>query len=1490
MSVPEKGVDTDPDYAVVCGFLRRYGEALGLPPMSYAELQRALEDTTRLNPDLIMMQIKLMRKIGKSVSSDKWERYLVKMCRQFSQIAAWEMEQGGYQEVDPNIKLKLLKYLCERQFDDNLKFRAEVVNKEEADAMREKPLGRDKNGLLYWYMQDAETNLHLYREEPDDQYNSTWQVVCRTRDELEGLIAELEGGGKDTPDLEEEEDKSSSADQASLAGKIKDKCTNDEDKENKEEAQTDANPRKENQTKEDKEDVKTATGDKMKKESQTKEDKTDVKTATDDKMKKESQTKEDKKDVKTATDEKPSKEETDKPITSQHVSVIVKREITPEPVEKREPVKSSTEEDDSTTKNEDEFTKNESVTVKPELESGASANSATSSNQSDANEDKGGTSKGGDKGQDQSPPKSVSHVHKGIHSIENILRDVPIKCERDAITEPPCVVSASMDPTVGLQTFANGRIHYCVGEGSSMEGVQVQGETGSNDGEKERRSPKEGGGTDKEDDKSPESKEMSETAAVKEAKNKVREILSKKTLNNSSSNTDSAGGRTANDTEGQRSEGDDTGNKIPDSGKEMKTTSEREQVSTNPVSDDTQDRSERKKTEESRSKIEPEESEVKEKEKEKGEEKAESSGEVKTTSESENSGKECKETEKETEPAEEDVTKYDKRSPQPGKESEKPDDKEVEDPGNKTVDSCTSKDNTEKESKEPDKSTENTGKESKKPEKSTENTGKESKEPDKSTENTEKESKKPEKSTENTEKESKEPDVTTENTEKESKESDTTTEDAGKKGDHPEKATEDDQKEETTEKDNLETPEKTTKPQRGRKRGRRGRKSFKEAPKKPVKERDEDLDAKEEEGEDLDDSRSVSKDSESSKDAVNAPIRRSTRARKAVTQVYTPEVKKKPVTYPKEPSEPSLPPSPKPVKKAREKRGSGKRRGRRRKESSNEEESSAEEEEEDSSEEEEEEDSEYPTEDDSPCSKCGMYNHPEWILLCDKCDSGYHTACLRPPLMMIPDGDWFCPSCEHVQLVSKLREALADVDQELKKKKRAERRKERLTYVGISLENVIPEPNPESEMLVDDYEERSRPRHGHQHKKKKKQHHHHHRHRHHYDDDDKPVKTIAERRTSRRTRKDISYRFDDFDEVINEAIQEDVKASEGAGGYGGKDIENIIAAESGVVKSEGPKKGRRRRLMDLDADSEEEVGSEEEYNMSEGSEQSEVEEEPSEPSEASLSESDDSLAQRTRRRFRGRRSSKATRRSSRLRSGRKRRYWDSEEEEEDIDDEHSSVSSENIPRWSGVRTYSARRQKVCYKESSSSDEEQEKTKRSDLPDLEWEPEITKEEGSPRRKRPRLETSSESESSSDETREEPRKPARRQLDTSESDEEEEEEEKEEGKEEDKDEQETKDQDEEEDSSKKELSENASEENDNKDDTSTEGNKMGVSFQLPKVSKSMENSPTTDTLPLPAQMTQNGTHDSSGRSSRQSGEDEDELLANVMDLVAYVTEDD
>lgn len=112
--------------------------------------------------------------------------------------------------------------------------------------------------------------------------------------------------------------------------------------------------------------------------------------------------------------------------------------------------------------------------------------------------------------------------------------------------------------------------------------------------------------------------------------------------------------------------------------------------------------------------------------------------------------------------------------------------------------------------------------------------------------------------------------------------------------------------------------------------------------------------------------------------------------------------------------------------------------------------------------------------------------------------------------MVIPDGEWFCPPCQHVgvrrgsgvpagtrhhhlcsllqkQLCDKLQEQLQNLDAALKKKERAERRqeaalqarrttaacslglveqnhtpdsvcarrKERLIYVGISVENII---------------------------------------------------------------------------------------------------------------------------------------------------------------------------------------------------------------------------------------------------------------------------------------------------------------------------------------------------------------------------------------------------------------------------------------------------
>ena len=46
------------------------------------------------------------------------------------------------------------------------------------------------------------------------------------------------------------------------------------------------------------------------------------------------------------------------------------------------------------------------------------------------------------------------------------------------------------------------------------------------------------------------------------------------------------------------------------------------------------------------------------------------------------------------------------------------------------------------------------------------------------------------------------------------------------------------------------------------------------------------------------------------------------------------------------------------------------------------------------------------------CRLCKRKGDADKMLLCDKCDCGHHIYCLRPPLKVIPEGDWFCADCK----------------------------------------------------------------------------------------------------------------------------------------------------------------------------------------------------------------------------------------------------------------------------------------------------------------------------------------------------------------------------------------------------------------------------------------------------------------------------------------------
>ena len=77
-----------------------------------------------------------------------------------------------------NHVVTIFQYLCECQFYDNLKFK-NIINEEDADTMRLQPIGRDKDGLMYWYQLDQDHNVRMYIEEQDDQDGSSWKCIVR---------------------------------------------------------------------------------------------------------------------------------------------------------------------------------------------------------------------------------------------------------------------------------------------------------------------------------------------------------------------------------------------------------------------------------------------------------------------------------------------------------------------------------------------------------------------------------------------------------------------------------------------------------------------------------------------------------------------------------------------------------------------------------------------------------------------------------------------------------------------------------------------------------------------------------------------------------------------------------------------------------------------------------------------------------------------------------------------------------------------------------------------------------------------------------------------------------------------------------------------------------------------------------------------------------------------------------------------------------------
>ena len=53
---------------------------------------------------------------------------------------------------------------------------------------------------------------------------------------------------------------------------------------------------------------------------------------------------------------------------------------------------------------------------------------------------------------------------------------------------------------------------------------------------------------------------------------------------------------------------------------------------------------------------------------------------------------------------------------------------------------------------------------------------------------------------------------------------------------------------------------------------------------------------------------------------------------------------------------------------------------------------------------------------DQRCEICFEATDPSNMLLCDGCDGGYHTFCLRPKVTVVPHGNWYCSRCKMEQV------------------------------------------------------------------------------------------------------------------------------------------------------------------------------------------------------------------------------------------------------------------------------------------------------------------------------------------------------------------------------------------------------------------------------------------------------------------------------------------
>lgn len=160
---------------------------------------------------------------------------------------------------------------------------------------------------------------------------------------------------------------------------------------------------------------------------------------------------------------------------------------------------------------------------------------------------------------------------------------------------------------------------------------------------------------------------------------------------------------------------------------------------------------------------------------------------------------------------------------------------------------------------------------------------------------------------------------------------------------------------------------------------------------------------------------------------------------------------------------------------------------------------------------------------------------------------------MKPIIFLIPSGNWYCPQCCHKKLVENLSEQLTKLDTLKENIETAELRKQRQRMLEITAQNIIEEERRKKrerspvkrEKLIESESSKSGSSDS-------------------DSSDDAPLIYKLRKRNQTAT----SYRFNEYDALINSAIKEEMDEVKGAGNLGrGKDISTIIEADKEEKRS-----------------------------------------------------------------------------------------------------------------------------------------------------------------------------------------------------------------------------------------------------------------------------------------------------------------------------------